>query len=94
MEIESIILIIYGYLNCKSDYYQASTTINNCSNCGFLSGINKLNGEIDCGNWSVSYAISMYKYRPQDFVLYNKPIVNGEPMALDKLNDYSCYMDI
>ena len=61
----------------------------------FSEGVNKLGGEIDSGNWAVSYLLSMYQHRPKDFVLFEAPnaLVNNEAISLQELSRYSCYMD-
>ena len=95
MKINSISIQNDGYVHCKSGFYSAQDILSKCSCYTFLPGINKLIGEIDSGNWAVSYLLSMYGYRPKDFILFEQPIatVNNEPVLLNKLSEYSCYMD-
>ncbi len=52
-------------------------------------------GEIDSGNWAISYLLSMYKHRPEDFVLFEQPkvTVNNKRISLNELSEFSCYMD-
>lgn len=52
-------------------------------------------GEIDSGKWAISYLLSMYQHRPEDFVLFNQPTVslNNKEISLNELSEYSCYMD-
>ena len=95
MIIESIKVQNEGYVYCKSKFYSAQDGLSNSSNYILYKGINKLVGEIDSGLWAVSYMLSMYTYRPEDFILFEYPsvIVNGEQVSLTKLSEYSCYMD-
>ena len=83
-----------GYAFCKSKYYSAIDVLRPEEYC-FTTGINRLEGEIDSGNWAVSYYLSMYCHRPKDFVLYEHPtvFVDGRLCDIKVLSDYSCYMD-
>ncbi len=95
MKIKDIYVINNGYIHCRSVFY-ASHDILNKSEFHFTTGINKLNGEIDSGNWAISYLLSMYKYRPKDFILFEQPqaLLNNERISLEELSKFSCYMDI
>ena len=95
MIIERVNIRNYGYVSCKSAFYSAEDGLSECTQYNFSTGINRLVGEIDSGNWAVSYTMSMYKARPKDFILFEKPeaIVNNEPMSLGELCKFSCYMD-
>ena len=84
-----------GYVYCKSGFYTAADGLSENSVYTFTTGINKLYGEIDSENWAVSYLLSMYTHRPEDFILFNEPkvSVNDKIMSLSELAEYSCYMD-
>lgn len=84
-----------GYVYCKSSFYSAQDILSNDSCYTFSIGINKLIGEIDSGNWAISYLLSMYKHRPDDFVLFEQPqiVVNNKWISLNELSEFSCYMD-
>lgn len=84
-----------GYVHCKSDFYSAQDILSSHLCYAFSPGINTLYGEIDSGNWAVSYLLSMYKHRPKDFVLFDQPkvTVNDDWIGLDELAEFSCYMD-
>jgi hypothetical protein len=84
-----------GFVYPKSIFYSSSGTLSN-HNCLILKrGINKLIGEIDCGNWEMSYLLSMYKYRPDDFILSEIPTVllDNKTVSLQKISKIACYMD-
>ena len=57
--------------------------------------MNRLEGDIDDENWSVSYLLSMHSIRPKDFILFGdvKVEINGEASTLAELEKYTCYMD-
>lgn len=84
-----------GYVFCKSSFYSAQDSLSHDSCYTFSRGINKLIGEIDSGNWAISYLLSMYKHRPEDFVLFEQPeaVVNNKSVSLNELSAFSCYMD-
>ena len=95
MKIDYISVRNEGYAFCRSRFYYSEDIL--CGNLpyNFSVGVNKLIGEIDSGNWAISYLLSMYKHRPKDFVLFEQPsvTVNDEVLTLDKLSAFSCYMD-
>ena len=95
MKIKDICVINNGYVNCSSVFYSTQDILNK-SEFRFTIGVNRLIGEIDSGNWAISYFLSMYKYRPKDFVLFEEPKVsiNDEYVLLEEMSKYSCYMDI
>lgn len=95
MKISNISIKNEGYVYCKSAFYSAQDGLSNCSCYYFSPGINKLIGEIDSGNWAISYLLSMYKYRPEDFVLFeqHKVTVNSQEISLNEFSKFSCYMD-
>ena len=84
MKIDSIHISNSGYVNCRSGFYYSQDILHRSSVYSFSSGINKLIGEIDSGNWAISYLLSMYKYRPKDFILFEQPnaFVNNELISL------------
>lgn len=94
MKIKNVTVINDGYIYCSSAFYSAHDILNN-SEFSFTVGINKMSGEIDSGIWAISYLLSMYKYKPEDFVLFEQPraLINNEYVSLDELSKFSCYMD-
>ena len=95
MKIESIDIRGRGYVDCKSGFYTSQDLIYEQTKYSFTTGINWLIGEIDSGCWAVSYLLSMYKWRPKDFILFEKPevTVNDTAMSLDEISKYTCYME-
>lgn len=95
MKINTIQIQNNGYISCKSSFYSSEDILQSGSNYTFVAGVNKLIGEIDSGNWAVSYLLSMYQHRPKDFVLFEAPnvLVNSGTVSLHELSKYSCYMD-
>ena len=95
MKVRNISIKNEGYVYCKSRFYSAHDILSNDSCYTFSQGINKLIGEIDSGNWAISYLISMYTYRREDFVLFEQPkiSINNNLFSLDELSEFSCYMD-
>ncbi len=95
MKISNISIKNEGYIYCKSSFYSAQDSLSNYSSYSFSRGINKLIGEIDSGNWAISYLLSMYKHCPEDFVLFEQPeaVVNNKRISLNELSEFSCYMD-
>ena len=86
MKINNIIIQNNGYVYCKSCFYTCDDILPTDKAYTFGSGTNKLVGEIDSGNWAVSYLLSMYKHRPQDFVLFGEPTltINGKMISLNE----------
>lgn len=95
MEIKNIDVHNDGYVFCKSCFYSVQDILECDVRYTFSTGINKMIGEIDSGIWAISYLLSMYKYRPKDFVIFDQPIavVNGKTITLNDLSELSCYMD-
>lgn len=95
MKINSINIQSEGYVNCKSSFYSTQDSLSNYSRYSFLPGVNRMIGEIDSGNWAISYLLSMYKHRPEDFILFEQPkaAVNNEWISLNELSEFTCYMD-
>ena len=95
MKIEKMNVRNEGYVYPKSGFYSAHDSLSFSSCYSFSVGVNKMIGEIDSGVWAVSYLLSMYRYRPEDFILFKQPevTVNKSIISLDDLSQYSCYMD-
>lgn len=95
MEIKKITVQAEGYVYCRSKYYCANDILSKDTDYSFSPGVCKLKGEIDSGNWAVSYLLSMYGSSPKDFVLYDSPVtyVNDRPMPISELERYTCYLD-
>ena len=96
MKIKSLKVHMDGYAYCQSRFYAVNDYLLEDMRYTFLPGINKLVGEIDSGNWAVSYTLSMYqKHRPRQFFLFEPPeiTVNDQPMSLEEVLKLSCYMD-
>ena len=83
-----------GYVYCRSRFYSANDVLSN-SIFAFSPGINWLTGEIDSGNWAVSYLLSVYNRYPKDFVLLKDPVlsIDDRSVSLDEVFKLSCYMD-
>lgn len=95
MKISNISVQSDGYIYCRSCFYCCHDTLSSDTTYTLSTGINRMIGDIDSGNWSISYLLSMYKYRHKDFVLFDKPslAVNGELISIDELCSLACYMD-
>ena len=94
MNFNSISVVNNGYVFCKSRYYSCNDILRD-NNFIFHKGINLLKGEIDSGNWAISYLISMYNFKTNDFVLFKETevLIDGCKATLCDINKYSCYMD-
>ncbi len=94
MKINNINITNDGYVDCMSNFYSVKDILNN-KEYNFTVGINKLIGEIDSGIWATSYLLSMYKYRPKDFILFEQPsvIVDDKNISLNEFSKFTCYMD-
>ena len=95
MNIDNIKVTNDGFVYCKSNFYSALDILSSYSTYDFHKGINTMKGEIDSGIWAVSYLLSMYRYKPNDFHLFQPPdvTVNGVIKPLNELSRYICYMD-
>lgn len=95
MKIEKINVINEGYVHCNSCFYSSQDSLSSEIKYCFSTGINRLYGEIDSGVWAISYLLSMYEYRPNDFVLFRQPeaVVDDTVLSLNDLSQYSCYLD-
>lgn len=95
MRIDSIKINNSGYIHCKSVFYSAHDVLNDSESFEFSVGVNTLEGDIDSGNWGVSYLLSMLKYDMSESNLFPPltAVVNDEKISLDQLWEYTCYMD-
>lgn len=95
MKISNINVQNDGFVYCKSSFYSAQDTLSINPQYTFFEGVNKLIGEIDSGNWAISYLLSMYEHRPEDFILFAplEASVNNQLISLKELSKFSCYMD-
>lgn len=95
LKINTINIQCNGYVICRSGFYTAHDMLSGNLKYTFQSGINTMIGEIDSGNWAISYLLSMYKHRRKDFVLSEpcKIVVNNERILLNQLSELACYMD-
>lgn len=83
-----------GYIDCKSNFYRAIDILNESIEYTFTKGTNMTIGEIDSGNWGISYLISMYKsINSKTLFLPLQALVNNRIMDLSELAKYACYMD-
>lgn len=84
-----------GSIRCKSMFYEAQDILHESSVYDFSVGVNYLYGDIDSGNWAISYVLSMYPYliRKPPLFLPAEAVVNGNKMTLKDLAKYTCYMD-
>lgn len=94
MRIQRIQFSNEGWVYCKATFYCASDILQPKA-YSFKNGIHILKGEIDSGNWAVSYYLSMYSHRPKDFVLDGKIdiLVDNKKIDIKTFCDYSCYLD-
>lgn len=83
-----------GYVTCRSGFYTALDILPE-KEYTFSSGINRLKGEIDSGNWALSYLLSMQAHRPKDFIACEESevTINGQVVKLRQLSQHTCYMD-
>ena len=95
MKICNISIRNEGHIFCKSNFYSAQDFLNSDFIYNFSKGINKLCGEIDSGTWAISYLLSMYKYRPKNFILFEPPKIeiDNNDFGLNEFSEYTCYMD-
>lgn len=84
-----------GYICCRSAFYTARVTLSETTSYHMYLGNNWMPGEIDSGNWAVSYLLSMYKHRPKDFIFFEQPtvIVDNQSSSLDEISKSVCYLD-
>ncbi len=93
MKLESLVIKNVGFVHCKSCFYSAHDVLSN--GFYFSKGRHFLHGDIDSGVWAVSYLLSMYEEKNEDFVLSENGIVNinDTETSLHEVLKYSCYMD-
>lgn len=84
-----------GYIQCESTFYQTLDILHPDIKIDLHTGINYLYGDIDSGNWGISYLLSMYPYRSSEMQLFMpaEAVVDNVPMTLLELSPYTCYMD-
>ncbi|MBR7116911.1 MAG: hypothetical protein IKC87_04300 [Clostridia bacterium] len=90
-----------GQAFCRSRFYSAYDNFPHKAVVGkeypyeFNAGIYTLFGEIDSGNFAISYLLSMYPYARKDFVLWDPAVaeIDGKEIPLDELGKFSCYLD-
>ncbi len=101
MKFDSIKIKSDGYIDCRSCFYFVQDVMEELV-YDFSVGVNTLSGEIDSGNWGVSYLLSMYgsehKYEANKKYLSatlssSTVMVNNEIMSMEQLWKYTCYMD-
>lgn len=80
---------------CKSRFYTCCDILYKRKPFCFLQGVNKLVGDIDDGNFAVSYLLSMYDKINKKHMFYSQPDlkVNDEETSLKELTKYCCYLD-
>ena len=84
---------ISGYVQCHSSFFDVDDVIQE-KEFNFSSGISKLVGDIDSGNFAISYLISMYdKINKKTVFLPCDVIVDGKPTSLSELTKKACYID-
>ncbi len=85
-----------GYIQCESAFYQTLDILHPDIKINIHTGINYLYGEIDSGNWGISYLLSMYPYRLSNMQLFMPAEANVDDvrMSLEELSQYTCYMDL
>ena len=95
MKIDRISIQGSASVHCRSCFYSARDCLLEFSCYTFIRGVNTLVGEIDSGAWAASYLLSMYEYRPKDFILLEpvKATLHGESVSFRELTSLSCYMD-
>lgn len=95
MNINSIIVSnLNGYILCESNFYK-TIDICDCFSYRFTPGVNVLRGEIDSGNWAVSYLLSMMPYKINSFTLFetSKILIEKNEVDINKVANYSLYLD-
>ena len=82
-----------GYVDCKSSFFSTLDILRD-KEFEFSNGINKLFGDIDSGNFAISYLISMYdKVNKNTLFLPHNATVDGIVTPLSDLAKISCYID-
>lgn len=85
-----------GFVYCKSAFYSVHDVLTANKTYVFNKGINKVIGDIDSGNWAISYMLSMFKNRHKDIIVFEKPIimVDKREVSLSDFSSSTCYMDL
>ena len=93
MEFNIVSIKTDGYISCQSSFYTVLDMFES-KNYIFRKGTNVLRGEIDSGNFGISYLIAMFN-KVDKKTLFLPPVaeVDGEIMHLSELTKYACYMD-
>ena len=82
-----------GHVYCRSSFYQAHDHFKQGAYV-IQTGKNVLKGDIDSGNWALSYLLSMYNQNKKDFLLPERPqIINKNSIPMEEILSKSCYMD-
>ena len=82
-----------GYIDCKSSFFSVLDILPE-KEFEFSNGINKLFGDIDSGNFAISYLISMYdNVNKKMLFLPHNAIVDESVVSLSNLEKISCYID-
>ena len=93
MKINQIDAQIDAYISCQSIYYRVLDSVEATKTYTFSVGPNFLLGEIDSGNWAVSYILSMYPSE-KNMIFHSNINVNGKPASIKSISQSACYMDI
>lgn len=84
-----------GYINCKSNFYTCVDVLQSYRKFEFVSGVNKLVGEIDSGIFGISYLLSMYNIDVNERDFFTPPMVTVDDNCI-KLSSFApkcCYLD-
>ena len=82
-----------GYVFCKSSFFSVHDVVQE-KEYRFSDGINKLVGEIDSGNFGISYLISMYDKIDKALLFPPQNVtVDGKEISFSELSKISCYID-
>lgn len=83
-----------GAITCRAMFGSYHTICNNFSHT-FDTGVTVLQGDIDLSGWAVSYTVSNFKNKCDDFVFdgNEKAVYNGKQIGFDELTRMACYID-
>ena len=94
MSKEIITIQCSGTVNCRSRFYTTRDIVDESRVYRINSGINKAEGEIDSGIWSVSYLMSMFDFCQQDIEIFEPRVtLYGKPSTFSEICSLSCYLD-
>ena len=87
-----------GSVWCESRFYRVDDLVSCLKTYRFRTGVNFLKGDIDSGNWAVSYFVSMYdssSYHQEGkwWVDECTARINGNPVQLEELTRQTCYLE-